>query len=81
MNTDVSRLVPHCALVLVLALGSGTAQRKEPDQGEMQKRWEAKQAEAWLKDGGWTTDLDAAKARAKEQNKVILAYFTRSYSP
>ena len=42
---------------------------------------DAEAADRALAELGRSLDLDAAKARAKEQNKVILAYFTRSYSP
>lgn len=29
----------------------------------------------------WESSLEAAKAKAKAQNQLILGYFTRSYAP
>lgn len=50
-------------------------------QASLIKKWEAKQQQAWFKDGGWTPDFAAAKARAAKEGKIILAYFSRSYAP
>ena len=51
-------------------------------QGQsLQEKYDAKLKESWLVDGGWTTDFAEAKARAKKEGKLVLAYFSRSYSP
>ena len=47
---------------------------------ELKEKYDAKLAEEWLKSVPWVTDYDQARAAAKESGKVILAYFTRSYS-
>ncbi len=66
----------------ILAAAFATpASGQESDQEAMRKNYEEKIAEAWFKDGGWTDDYDAARAKAKETGKPILAYFSRSYSP
>lgn len=49
--------------------------------GELEDAFEAKLEKDFAKNAEWTTDFDAAKARAKEAGKPIFAYFTRSYSP
>jgi hypothetical protein len=46
----------------------------------LEARRDAKLREAWLQRLDWTTDYAEAQARASDQDKVILAYFTRSYS-
>ena len=50
-------------------------------QEALQERYEAKIGQDWFVDGGWSDDYDAVRARAKKEGKVILVYFTRSYSP
>ena len=61
---------------LATALVAGLAQGQS-----LQEKYDAKLKESWLVDGGWTTDFAAAKARAKKENKLVFAYFSRSYSP
>lgn len=48
---------------------------------DMQAKFEAKISEEWVSNGNWVLDFDEAKARAKAENKIIFAYFTRSYAP
>ncbi len=61
---------------LALALPSA-AQDVDPLQAKLDKKLE----EAWVAHGGWVLDFEEAKARAAKENKLIFAYFTRSYSP
>ena len=61
-------------------------QRAQPaprqyDQEAMKANFEAMKTHDWYVGGGWTTDFDAAKAKAKESGKPIFAYFTRTYAP
>ena len=67
------------ALIGVAAL-SAAAQQAPPNQDDLKKKLADKVAEEWVKDGGWITDYDAARAEAKKSGKLILAYFTRSYA-
>ncbi|MCB9917416.1 MAG: hypothetical protein H6832_03340 [Planctomycetes bacterium] len=62
------------------ALAGGTLQAQN-SQDELQKKYEAKVHESWYTSGGWIDDFGAAKERARKENKVVFAYFTRSYSP
>lgn len=65
-------------MVTGLALGlPAAAQDVDPLQAKLDK----KLAEKWVEHGGWVMDLEEAKARAAKENKLIFAYFTRSYSP
>ena len=70
------RHLPLTGLALVLAIGSAHGQ-----QEKFKANYEKKVQEAWFVDGKWIEDFDAAKAKAKKENKVVFAYFTRSYSP
>ena len=50
-------------------------------QEDLQEKYQKKISSDWFTKGGWTDDYAAVRARAKKEGKVILAYFTRSYSP
>lgn len=63
------------------ALAQEAAPAGAPAKDPLQVKYEEKLAEPWFKDGGWTDDYDAARAKAKETGKGIFAYFSRSYSP
>ena len=52
-----------------------------PSQEELIKRRDQKMSEAWIQNAAWIPDFDKARETAREENKKILAYFTRSYSP
>lgn len=70
------RLILAGLSLTVLAQGA-LAQSQE----ELKALYEKKIAAEWFKTGGWSDDYAAARERAKKDGKVILAYFTRSYSP
>jgi hypothetical protein len=78
MTTTALRLAPILAASLSFAAPALTAQKS---QEELQAAFADMQTHAWYTGGGWTTDFDAAKARAKETGKPIFAYFTRTYAP
>ena len=68
------------ALVALLTT-TAVAQPEEPTQEQLKRLLARRLAEPWVKRGGWITDYDAAKEAAKQSDKRILAYFTRSFSP
>ncbi len=70
--------ITAAALALLVALSS-VAQAKT--QEELKQSLEKKLAKPFLKNAAWVQDYDEAKKQAKAQNKLIFAYFTRSYSP
>jgi len=47
----------------------------------LEDRYQAKLAKPFAKNAAWVTDYDAARAAAKKSNRVLFAYFTRSYRP
>lgn len=65
-------------LTLGLALVAPAAAQ---DQEQMQKNLEKKLAKSFVENGSWVLDYDEAKKIAKEEGKIIFAYFTRSYAP
>ena len=65
-------------LVAGLAIAS-TAPAQNAD--DLIAKYEAEIGEEWVSHGGWILDLDEALARAKKENKLVFAYFTRSYAP
>ncbi|MCA8941806.1 MAG: hypothetical protein KDB80_04535 [Planctomycetes bacterium] len=76
----------HVGLVLLatsLVPSFVFAQESELDieQQRLIKQRDEKLAKAFLKNGDWITDYDAAKKRATESGKLIFGYFTRSYAP
>ncbi|MGE0145576.1 MAG: hypothetical protein AB7I19_20180 [Planctomycetota bacterium] len=60
----------------VTAAGAG----QQPSQDELKAKLADKLAKPFVKHANWTTDYDAARARAKEEGKLVFTYFTRSYS-
>jgi len=50
------------------------------DQEQMKKNLDEKLAKPFVKNATWILDFDEAKAAAKKANKLIFAYFTRSYA-
>ncbi len=53
---------------------------KAKSPAELTKLYEKLLAEPFVEKGGWMTDYDAARARAKKEGKLLFAYFTRSYA-
>ena len=49
--------------------------------GELEDKLDEKLKKEFVTKAAWTTDFEAAKAKAKESGKVIFGYFTRSYNP
>jgi hypothetical protein len=70
--------VPLIALALAASTIPSFAQKS---QEQLAKQRDAKLAEAWVGKQPWITDYAKAKETAKKDGKVILAYFSRSYSP
>jgi len=62
-------------LALLLAFSTTAAAQS------MEERLEAKLKKPFLKNAAWVHDFAEAKKTAKAENKVIFAYFTRSYAP
>lgn len=56
------------------------AQQQGPSQDELKQRRQEKLGKPVFENAAWLTDYDAAKKAAKEQGKLILVYFTRSYA-
>jgi len=50
-------------------------------QTQLKKKYEEKLALDFIEYGGWMTEYDAARARAKKEDKVLFVYFSRSYAP
>lgn len=48
---------------------------------ELQERLDAKLKKDFVANAAWVLDYDEALARAKQEGKLVFAYFTRSYSP
>lgn len=61
-------------LVIALLAAAAFAQSNEE---KLQKKLKA----PFLKNAAWVLDYDEALKQAKENNKIIYAYFTRSYAP
>ena len=65
-------------LPLLLAFAPTLAAQSQED---LQAKFEEKLSHDFVSFGGWTTDYDAARARAKQEGKVLFVYFSRSYAP
>jgi len=56
------------------------ASRPQPTQQDLVAKRAEKLAKDFLKKADWITDYDQARAAAKKSDKLIFAYFTRSYA-
>jgi len=65
----------------LLAFPAAVHAQRTYDQDKMAANFAEMKTQPWYTGGGWTTDFDAAKAKAKETGRPILAYFTRTYTP
>ena len=68
--------VPIAALLAALLPAQGTKKSQE----ELTKQRAEKLAKDVFKKAPWVADYDQAREQAKKENKLIFAYFTRSYA-
>jgi len=68
------------AAALACVVPSLSAQRRQPTQEELVGLRAEKLAKPVFQKADWTFDYDAARERAREEGKLIFAYFTRSYA-
>ena len=47
----------------------------------LEEKLEKKLAKPFVANADWVQDYDQALAKAKESNRLIFAYFSRSYAP
>ncbi|MGA1202465.1 MAG: hypothetical protein ACYTGJ_04960 [Planctomycetota bacterium] len=66
---------------LLLLLAASLPCAAQGDASGLRAKYDAKLAEPFAKAVDWALSLEDAKRRAREENKPILGYFTRSYSP
>jgi hypothetical protein len=71
----------HRFPVVPLALAGGLLLGGLAAQQDFAAKRDAKLESAFLKNATWVTDYDQALALAKQEKKLIFAYFTRSYAP
>ncbi len=71
---------PLRGLLALLALSAVSVAPTAAPQ-DLQRKYRQKLSKSFVRFGGWETDYDAARARAKKQDKVLFVYFSRSYSP
>jgi hypothetical protein len=76
----VNIALEHLGIVFLSGAILATTLVAQPDQEELKARRKEKLASSFLQNAGWITDYDKARAEAKKSNKVIFAYFTRSYA-
>jgi hypothetical protein len=68
-------------LPLLSALVAGLLPAQQPSDEQLQRLRAEKLKKAAFTKVSWLADLDAAKAKATQEHKVLLGYFTRSYLP
>ncbi len=70
----------HTPLLVIGVLLGLTAFAWAAPDAENQAKYEDKIAKSFVAHGGWVVDYDEARDRAAKEQKLIFAYFTRSYS-
>lgn len=69
------------AWVLALTLAVAAAAQEPPSRKALEAGLERKLAKPFVKNAAWIQDFAEAKRKARELQKPIFAYFTRSYAP
>lgn len=67
-----------CAALLASLLPA--QDRKPPDQEQLKQLRAEKLAKPVFQKAPWITDYDRAREQAKQDGKLLFAYFTRSYA-
>ncbi len=67
--------------LLLIVTSSPAISAQLADQDELQRRLEAKLESAFLQENSWYSDYQEALNAAEQADKLVLAYFTRSYEP
>ena len=57
------------------------AQRRGKSQEQLKTQRADKLGKPFLKNANWLLDYDEARRVAQQEDKFLLTYFTRSYSP
>ena len=76
MRTIARRLVGTLTAALAL-----TPLLTAQSQDRLRNLYAEKLTHDFIEHGGWITDYDVARAKAKEEGKVLFVYFSRSYAP
>ncbi len=75
---DSKRMLTRSLAALIALTPLTFAQSKQDD---LRARYEQKLEHEFIEHGGWITDFDQARAKAKAEDKAIFVYFSRSYAP
>jgi hypothetical protein len=75
------RTVLPLAAALAAFLAWSPAATAQEDTAALQEKLQHKLELPFIAHGGWITDFDQAKEKAKAEDKLIFVYFSRSYSP
>jgi hypothetical protein len=70
------------AMALLLALAaSGPAWAQGQEGPTLEEKLQEKLKEPFASNAKWVLDYEEALKTAKDEKKIVFAYFTRSYSP
>ena len=69
------------SLLVSIACAAFAAAPAAQDAAELERRYQHKLEARFLERVEWVTDLELAKQRAQAEDRLIFAYFTRSYAP
>ncbi len=72
---------PASATALPDPVRASVLAQDDAQQAEFKASYEKKLSKDFVAFGGWLTDYDEARARAKREGKLLFTYFSRSYSP
>ena len=87
--TAVAGMMVAMKAILALALSSTVlpslalpiaAQRTPPTPEQLEERYREELASPFVARGNWVTDYDLARQRARDEGRLIFAYFSRSYA-
>lgn len=81
MTRQLSLGLALLATSLVPTFAHAQEDELSAEQQRLIKQRDEKLEKAFLKNGDWVTDYDAALKKASDTDRLVFGYFTRSYAP
>jgi hypothetical protein len=78
---SMRRVIQAAVLLGAVLLSTGAHAQDSPEQQKHKRNYEKALTAEFISFGGWVTDYDVARERAKKEGKLIFTFFSRSYAP
>ena len=75
------RIMALLGLAFGLAAPLLAQDESDVEQARLRGELDKKLKQEFVAKGGWVLDYDVARQRAKDENKLLFIYFSRTYAP